>query len=162
MRQSWLELCLWGALATVVMTTALEGAQMTGITRMSLPFLFGTALTRSRRRAMILGYIAYTSGGLAFSFLYAVALQYLGLATWWFGTIVGFIHGLFLVTVLLPNMPYVHPHMRSDFDGPSPSRKVEPPGPFGRNYGNLTALTTVGGQTLFGLVLGGLLQLSSG
>ena len=54
----------WGALAggfvgTLVLTTALRAANELGFTRVDLPFLLGTAVTRDRRRAKALGYLLH-------------------------------------------------------------------------------------------------------
>ena len=78
----------------------------------------------------------------------------LGGTTWWIGAVIGFCHGLFLVTVFLPLMPYAHPRMASSYDGPGELRMLEPPGAFGLNYGWGTPLATVFAQTLFGALLG--------
>jgi hypothetical protein len=145
---------VWGLAATAAMTTLMEGAQLFGLSRMSLPFLFGTFVTGNRNRAMIIGFILYSLGGLAFAFLYAFAFLTIGYASWWLGGLIGFAHGLFLVTVFLPLLPHVHPRMASEYDGPSPRRRIEPPGRFGLNYGARTPLITIAAQTLFGVILG--------
>jgi len=53
-------LILWGFVATIAMTAILQGSQGLGLSRLSLPFLVGTFFTGNRRRAVILGFIAYT------------------------------------------------------------------------------------------------------
>lgn len=148
------EVLLWGLVATILMTTLLEGAQFLGFSRMSLPFLFGTVVTADRTWAMIWGYILYVIGGWFFAFLYAVMFDAVGMATVWLGGLIGFLHGLFLITVFLPNLPYIHPRMATIYDGPSPLRMLEPPGPWGLNYGHQTPLATLLAQTMFGLLLG--------
>lgn len=150
----WLFIFVWGAIATALMTTVMEGAQMLGLSRMSLPFLFGTFFSDSRKRAQILGYVLYSLGGLVFGFFYVGAFLTLHYASWWLGLLLGLLHGLFLITVVLPLLPYVHPRMASEYDGPTSLRRLEPPGPFGLNYGRQTPAITVVGQALFGLVLG--------
>lgn len=145
---------VWGLAATAAMTVLMEGAQLLGLSRMSLPFLFGTFVTGNRSRAMILGFVLYSFGGLAFSFLYALAFQTIGYASWWLGGIFGFAHGLFLVTCFLPLLAHAHPRMASEYDGPSQKRRIEPPGSFGLNYGRQTPLIIIAAQTAFGLILG--------
>lgn len=145
---------LWGFLATGVMTTMLEASQFLGWSRMSLPFLFGTFFTGSRRRAIIIGFTLYLIGGWLFAFLYALAFESVGFVSWWLGAGIGFAHALFLVIVFLPNLPYIHPRMSTEYSGPTSKRRLEPPGPMGLNYGRQTPLTTVLAQTLFGLILG--------
>jgi hypothetical protein len=72
----------------------------------------------------------------------------------WFGLLLGLGHGLFLVTVFLPLLPYVHPRLATDYDGPGALARLEPPGPFGLNYGRATPATTVLAQGLYGLIFG--------
>ena len=148
---SWDEIALWGLLATAIMTTVLEGAQICGFTRLSMPFLFGTCCTGSRRVAMILGYFLYLLGGWLFAVLYALVLEALW-ATWWVGLGTGLLHGLFLVVVFLPLLPYAHPRIATEYDGPSALRRLEPPGAFGLNYGRMTPVSTVLAQGLYGLI----------
>jgi hypothetical protein len=136
------------------MTTLTEGAQLLGFSRMSLPFLFGTAVTGRRDHAMIYGFTLYSVGGLLFSIFYALAFNAIGFATWWLGALLGLLHGLFLVMVMLPLMPHVHPRMASEYDGPTTTRRLEPPGPFGSNYGRRTPLITVLAQIAYGAILG--------
>ena len=59
-----------GLLATVAMTTILQGAQGMGLSRLSLPFLAGTFFTGNRRWAVIVGFVFYVIGGWLFVFLY--------------------------------------------------------------------------------------------
>jgi hypothetical protein len=63
-------LILWGFVATIAMTTILQGSQGLGFSRLSLPFLVGTLFTGNRRPAFVLGFTAYTIGGWLFAFLY--------------------------------------------------------------------------------------------
>ncbi len=96
------DLLLWGLVATVAMTTVLQGSQGLGLSRLSLPFLAGTFLTGDRRRAVVLGYVLYTVGGWLFALLYFLLFASLGLHTWWFGALAGALHGLFLLLGALP------------------------------------------------------------
>lgn len=150
----WPAVAFWGLVATAAMTTALEGAQLMGYSRMSLPFLFGAAFTGDRRRAVVLGYVLYLLGGWLFGFFYAVALAGLPHRGWWVGLLIGLAHGAFLVTVFLPLLPHIHPRLATEHHGPSALRLLEPPGPFGLNYGRATPATTVAAQAVYGLVLG--------
>lgn len=140
------------------MATLLEGAQLSGHTRMSLPFLFGAFISDRRRKAVVIGYVLYLLGGWAFAFGYALCLQTLHVTAGWQGGLIGFVigmgHGLFLVAVFLPLLPYFHPRMASDYDGAGVLGRLEPPGPFGLNYGWSTPLATILGQTLFGVIFG--------
>lgn len=151
MLQDWVAVVFWGLVSTAVMATALEGAQVMGFSRLSFPFLFGTYVTGSRRRAMILGYVLYLMGGWLFAALYALLLDALW-RVWWVGLLAGLGHGIFLVVVFFPLLPYVHPRIANEYDGPSALRRLEPPGAFGLNYGRATPVSTVLAQGLYGLI----------
>jgi hypothetical protein len=152
---------IWGLVATVAMTTILQGAQGMGFSRLSLPFLAGTFFTGDRRWAVVVGFIVYVIGGWLFAFLYFVLFASLGLYAWWLGATVGLLHGLFLLTCGLPLLPYIHPRMASEYDGASAIQLLEPPGFMGLNYGNRTPITTLIGQAVYGTVLGGLPQIQN-
>lgn len=151
--EQWDQVLLWGGLATIVMTTVLEGAQLVGLSRLSLPFLFGTFVTGSRRRAELYGYILYTAGAWAFAIIYALIMESLW-PSWWLGLLVGIVHGLFLIVVFLELLNQVHPRIATRYDGPSARRRLEPPGPAGLNYGRATPVSTVLAQALYGLIFG--------
>jgi hypothetical protein len=152
------QILLWGLIATVAMTTVLQGSQGAGLSRLSLPFLLGTFFTTNRSRAMVWGFVAYTIGGWLFALLYFLAFESIGIATWWFGALLGFLHGLFLLVCVLPLLPHAHPRMASEHDGPGHGYVLEPPGFLGLNYGRRTPLTTLVGQIVYGLILGGFAQ----
>jgi len=152
------DLLLGGLLATVAMTVILQGAQGMGLSRLSLPFLVGTFFTGDRRRAVVLGFALYTIGGWLFASLYFLLFDSLGLHSWWFGALAGALHGLFLLVCALPLLPYAHPRMASEYDGPTALRQLEPPGFMGLNYGYRTPLTTLLGQAVYGAMLGGFAQ----
>jgi hypothetical protein len=151
---------LWGLIATVAMTTILHGSQGLGLSRLSFPFLLGTLFTNNRNRAVVVGFIMYVIGGWLFALLYFLFFASVGLATWWFGALLGFLHGLFLLVCVLPLLPYVHPRMASELDGPEHPYILEPPGFMGLNYGRRTPITTLLGQTVYGLIMGGFSQLA--
>lgn len=153
-------LLVWGLVATVAMTTVLQGSQGLGWSRLSLPFLVGTFFTRNRNRAVVVGFILYTIGGWLFALLYFLFFWSIGMATWWLGALLGFLHGIFLLVCALPLLPYAHPRMASEHDGPNRAYVLEPPGFLGLNYGGRTPITTLAGQTIYGLILGAFTQLS--
>lgn len=63
----------------------------------------------------------------------------------------GLIHGLFLMTVVLPDF---HPRMASEYEGPTLRRRLEPPGFLGLNYGHRTPFMAIAAQAIYGIVLG--------
>ena len=125
--EKWDQVLLWGGLATVVMTTVLEGAQVVGLSRLSFPFLFGTFVTGNRRRAEVYGYILYAIGAWLFAIVYALIMESLR-PSWWLGLLVGIFHGLFLIVVFLELLNQVHPRIATRYEGPSARRRLEPPG----------------------------------
>lgn len=149
-------LLLWGFVATVVMTIVLYGSQAAGLSRLSLPFILGTCLTADRDRAQVLGFLAYLMGGWIFALIYAGLFTQIG-TNWRTGMVAGFVHGLFLLLVVLPVMPHLHPRMASEYDGPDHLRRLEPPGFLGLNYGYRTPLTTLLAQVSYGAILGAFL-----
>lgn len=152
-------LLLWGLLATVTMTSILQAAQGLGFSRLSLPFLVGTFFTGRRHWAVIVGFVVYTIGGWLFALLYFVLFASIGVYTWWFGALAGFIHSVFLLVGALPLIPFVHPRMASEYDGPQAAPLLEPPGFMAMNYGYATPLTVLLAQTVYGATLGGFVQI---
>ena len=152
-------LILWGLIATVAMTAILQGSQGLGLSRLSLPFLVGTFFTSNRRLAVVLGFFVYTVGGWLFAFIYFFLFASVGIYAWWFGALVGLVHGVFLLVCALPLLPFVHPRMASEYYGATVTRQLEPPGFLAMNYGYRTPLTTLLGQVIYGATLGGFVQL---
>lgn len=150
----WPRLLLWGLVATIAMTTILEGSRGLGLSRLSLPFLVGTLFTADRNRAVVIGFLAYVLGGWMFAILYFLFFASIGFASWWLGALLGFLHGIFLLVCALPLLPHAHPRMGSEYDGPRRTYVIEPPGFLGLNYGVRTPLTTLLGQTIYGATLG--------
>jgi len=145
---------VWGFVATIALTIVMYGSQGLGLSRLSLPYLFGTAVTLRRRLAVAFGLVLYMLGGWIFAFLYAWLFAVMHTASWWIGLGFGALHGLFLLVAFLPAMPYLHPHMASDYAGPSATRRLEPPGFVGLNYGRWTPLTTIVAHAAYGAILG--------
>lgn len=151
---------VWAALAggfvgTLVLTSVMRGATELGLTRMDLPFLLGTALTRDRTRAKALGYALHFGFGLAFALVYLAVFAALGSASWWLGALLGVAHALFagtsLVNVLLP---LVHPALGTRESAADESPLLEPPGFMLLNYGRATPLVAFGAHVLYGGVIG--------
>ena len=154
-------LLFWGLIATTAMTTILQASQGLGLSRLSLPFLFGTFFTGNRNRAIVVGFIAYVIGGWIFAFFYFLFFASIQRATWWLGAILGILHGIFLLVCALPLLAHVHPRMASEHDGPRHKFMLEPPGFLGLNYGYRTPFTTLLAQAVYGATLGGLAQLGN-
>jgi hypothetical protein len=153
------QLLVWGAVAGAAMATILESARHFGLSRLSLPFLLGTVLFSGRRRAMVVAFAIYLVGGWLFAGLYLLAFRAIGRASWWIGAILGAPHALFVLAVLLAWLPYFHPHVASELDGPAATSRIEPPGAFGLDYGRWTPLTMLLAHVCYGAILGATLSI---
>lgn len=145
---------VWGLVATVAMSAILEGSRRLHWSRMSLPFLFGTAVTDTSRLASLVGFGLYMLGGWVFAFLYAWFFEAIGRAGIWLGAAVGVLHGAWLLVVFLPLLAEIHPRMATARTGLTRTRRLEPPGLAGLNYGTRTPLITMVGQAVYGAILG--------
>src|SRR5205807_1295334 len=95
-------------------------------------------------RARVAGFFVHLVNGQAFALFYAAAFAVRHRAGLVAGASLGFLHGLVALTVIVPMLPAVHPHMASERSGPELSGPfLEPPGLFGRNYGRETAAVTL-------------------
>jgi len=152
--EALLHVAVWGFVATAMLSTILHGSQGLGLSRLSLPFLIGTLFTGNRDRASVYGFTFYIIGGWIFAFMYYLVFSGVSLHHWWFGGLVGTLHGVFLLVVVLPILPHIHPRVATEFDGPVAIRRLEPPGFMGLNYGRATPLTTLFGHMFYGAILG--------
>lgn len=152
---------IWGVFATGLLTLTLSLSQAFGWTRISIPYLVGTIFTQHRRPAMVGGMLVHFILGCVIAFLYVALFETMGVATWWLGIVLGGLHGLFLLTVLAPLIPVVHPRMAGKHHGPTPTRQLEPPGFFALNYGKRTPLLTIAAHIVYGGILGFFYELST-
>lgn len=144
---------LWGLIASAAMITILQGSQSLGLSRLNLPFLIGTIFTPQRHRAIAFGLLISLLAGWLAAFVYIFIFEAIGYVGWWLGGLIGLLHGVGLIA-LLQLLPHIHPRVASEYDGPTSARRIEPPGPFGLNYGPRTPLTTLLAQLVYGLILG--------
>jgi hypothetical protein len=78
-------------------------------------------------------------------------------ATWWLGALLGLLHAAVALTVLVPLLAGVHPHIASTRAGPSSTAVLEPPGMLGLNYGAQTPIVALAAHLVDGVALGLLL-----
>ncbi|QSQ23721.1 hypothetical protein JY651_01675 [Pyxidicoccus parkwayensis] len=150
---------VWGFASTLVLTGLLTGSQRLRLTRLNLPFLLGTLVTPDRDRAKAYGLGLHLLGGMLFSGLYVAAFTAWGRASWWLGGLVGVLHAGFVLLVVLPVLPAVHPRMASESQDPTEVRQLEPPGVLGLHYGVRTPLAALVAHVVFGVLLGALYRL---
>jgi hypothetical protein len=125
-----------------------------GISRMDIPFLLGTLFTANRDKASFYGMLTHLVIGQLFAFLYAAVFETSGIANWWFGMIVGFVHGAFVLSAGLQMLSAFHPRMAQPFQGPTPTKQLQPPGFFALNYGRGTPVVTLIAHMIYGSMLG--------
>jgi uncharacterized membrane protein YagU involved in acid resistance len=152
---NWSSWFIWGFAATIVLTISLSASQGLKLTRINIPLLLGTMVTPQRDKAKWIGIFIHILNGLIFSLIYVAAFHVWGQATWQRGAIIGFIHASFVLAVVLPNLPGIHPRMASETFGPTVTRQLEPPGFWALNYGFQTPLSIVLAHIIFGMILGG-------
>ncbi|MFB6248301.1 MAG: glycoside hydrolase family 15 protein [Salinibacter sp.] len=90
---------------------------------------------RKTGRAMSLGFLFHVVFGVVFAVLYALVFEGWQRATCWLGGLLGVFHGLFILVVVMPALPDLHPRMAGKHHGPTPTRQLEPPGVLGLNHG---------------------------
>ena len=156
---NWKSSVLWGFVGTVFLTALMSGTQGLGLTRMNLPFMLGTMFTPDRDRAKLVGFGVHLINGWWLALVYAAAFQSWRRATWWLGLGLGLVHGLFVLLVVMPTLPGLHPRMASEQRGPTPTRQLEPPGFLALNYGRRTPISVLVAHLVYGAILGAFYRL---
>jgi hypothetical protein len=124
---NWTNWLLSGFVATLVLSALLATSQGIGLTRMNLPYLIGVVITHDRDKALLYGFCLHVVNGYAFSVLYVLIFESAHFATWWFGSLIGLIHALFVLTVgmmLLPTPAYGQRATRAGFTPPVGASRV--------------------------------------
>lgn len=155
---NWASGILWAFTGTVALTTLMAASQSLGYTRISIPFMLGTMFTLNRDLAKLVGFLVHMVNGWWLGFIYMAAFESWQQATWWLGAGIGLIHALFLLAVVMPILPGMHPRMASEEHGPTPTRLLEPPGFMALNYGRRTPLTVIAAHLVYGAILGAFYQ----
>lgn len=148
------EALLWGFFATGALTLLMAASQGLGWSRMSFPFMIGSMFTSHRSRAMALGFTLHFVFGMVFALLYALVFESWQWSAWGLGALLGLFHGLFILIVVMPALPDLHPRMAGKHHGPTPTRQLEPPGFMALNYGRNTPTLTLVAHLTYGLLLG--------
>lgn len=146
---------VWGFVGAVMVAVIMGAAQAFGVSRMSFPFLLGTVVTGNRDRALAAGLALQILGSWLLSLVYALVFESVGHAGIGLGTLLGLLHALFLLVVVAPLLPAIHPRMAREYEGPTSRRLLEPPGFFGLHYGRATPVVTLVAHLIYGALLGG-------
>lgn len=141
--------------ATAVLTSMIRFAQAIGYTRMDLPLMLGTVMTPDRDRAKVYGFLVHMVNGWLFSAVYVAAFRSLRRSGVMLGALIGLVHGVFVLVTVIPLLPGAHGRMASDFTGPQPTTRLEPPGFMALNYGRRTPIVTLLAHAVYGGLLGG-------
>jgi hypothetical protein len=153
----WAGWALFGLLATAILTAIMIAAQLVGWTRLDLPLLLGTIVTEDPDRARVVGFFIHLGIGEGFALGYAAGFALLDTATWWLGALFALVHVAVALTILVPLLPGVHPHMATERAGPATATMLEPPGLLALNYGGETPAVAIAAHLAFGIALGLLL-----
>jgi hypothetical protein len=159
---------VWAALAgglvgTLVLTTTPPAANELGLTRVDLPFLLGTAVTRDCTRAKAVGYLLHLAAGELFGLVYYAIFAAIDTSGWLLGALFGLLHGIVSATALVNIvLPVVHPRMGSTLTAADSSPLLEPPGFLMRNYGRSTPIATLLAHIAYGAIVGGFLSIAGG
>jgi hypothetical protein len=156
---NWPSSLLAGFAGTVLLTTLEAGAQQLHLTRMSMPYLLGAAMTPGRDRAKVIGFFAHLINGQLFALLYVAIFNATGGASALRGAVIGVVHAAVVLLVVVPILPMIHPRMASLHQGPTELRQIEPPGPLALHYGVTTPLMVILAHVVFGLVVGALYRM---
>ncbi len=152
------QVILWGFAGTIVLTLILAAARPMGLTRFDLPFLLGTMITKNRNKASWIGFLIHLLIGWLFAALYATILFSASWQGWGWGAAIGLIHGGFVLTTGIEIISSFHPRMAQPYQGPTPTRQLQPPGFLAKNYGKGTPLVTLAAHLVYGAILGAFLH----
>lgn len=150
----WEKYLVWGFASTIVLTLVMRLSRDLGFTRMDIPLMLGTIFTPNRDQAKWLGFLFHLMMGWIFSYLYLIAFITSGIHQWWFGLLIGLVHGLFILVVGMSVLPSIHPRMATEHQGPDPTHQLEPPGFLALNYGKKTPVATLIAHLFYGSILG--------
>ena len=156
---NWSSWIFSGFIATVALSAMLATSQGLRLTRMNLPYLLGSVVTRDRDRARLYGVFAHIVNGWIFSIFYVLIFEDRQLVSWWFGLLIGLVHALVILTVGMMLLPSIHPRMATEQHGPTAIRQLEPPGFMALNYGYQTPISIFVAHAVFGAILGSLYHL---
>jgi hypothetical protein len=156
---NWSSWIFSGFIATVALSAMLATSQGLRLTRMNLPYLLGSVVTRDRDRARLYGVFVHIVNGWFFSIFYVLIFEDRHLVSWWFGLLIGLLHAQAVLTVGMMLLPSIHPRMASERHGPTAIRQLEPPGFMALNYGYQTPISIFLAHAVFGAILGSLYHL---
>jgi len=147
---------LWAAIASAAMVLVETGGLWLGMTRMSIPIILGSFVVSDRDRAALIGTLMHLVMGVGFGYGYAWIFNEADNSAWWLGLAIGLGHSMFVLGVLMPSLPGIHPRMAGPREGPEPSTALEAPGFLGLHYGRATLLVSLATHGVFGAVFGAL------
>src|SRR5947208_16815042 len=102
---------------------------------MNIPYMLGTIFTPSRDRAKFIGFFLHFLNGWIFSLIYVAAFHFIGSSTWWLGALIGLVQAVFILTMVLPTLPALHPRSSIEHYCPTVVRLLKPSAFLGLPYG---------------------------
>ena len=105
-------------------------------------------------------FLIHVVDGWLISVVYALAFEAWDEATWWLGALIGVIHAAFLLAAVLPLLPAVHVRMASEYQSPSDTPLLEPPGFMALNYGRAAPVVILAAHVVYGIILGSFYQVT--
>src|SRR5690625_2711812 len=126
-------LILGGFAGTLILSALMAISRPLGLSRVDLPFLLGSVITPDRNKAPWVGFIFHLVIGWTFSLLYGFVFEIFGISTWWFGMGIGFLHGLFVLSIGPVNLRFNPSTNANPFPRPYPTKPPPPPRFFATN-----------------------------
>lgn len=150
-----------GAAGVVAMSMLMQMAVAMGMTRMQLPVILGSMITRDEDSAKRIGMMWHFVNGLIFGLIYAgvwKAFDITGHSVGtglWVGALFGAVHGIAFAMVM-PMMSAMHPRAGGTLAAATPAGEVRLPsfGVGGKNFGSMTPMGVLAAHVVYGLVWG--------
>ncbi len=106
------------------------------------------------------GFLAHMLNGWVLGSIYTAAFHSWKRSGATRGALIGLVHGTFILLSVIPLLPGAHRRMASDYTGPQPTTRLEPPGFMAMNYGRRTPIVTLAAHVMYGAILGHFYQVT--
>jgi len=150
---------LAGIAGGAVMSGMMTAMRKAGKTSMDMALLEGAMVTGDPGKAKAIGLVIHLVmiSGLVFGSVYALLFAAFSVApinAWWVGAVFGVVHGVG-AGLAMGRMQMVHPRMpQAAGVGHTGGLRLDPPGPFAKNYGTATPPGVIMTHVAYGAVVG--------
>jgi hypothetical protein len=94
-----------GSTGRIIMVLLIYGGPFIGLPNIDVISILGSVATANKQAAVTLGGAIHFTMGIVFALFYALLWSLgIGSATWWWGLIFGFVHGLLVLVLLTVGM----------------------------------------------------------